>query len=537
MNLEEDKKLYQEFLEGNKESFEKLITKYKTNLIYFIYKYVKNVETAEDIFQDTIIYLLDKKEIYNFKYSFKSFIYMVAKSRALNYLKQNESVEIVTEDDIYIEEDLLEDIIISKERKEKIKKVICRMKEEHQMVVYLCLVEGLSYEEAGKIMNKTTSQIKNLVHRARINLRKLLIEERVVEMRNNKVIKLLLAIIIIGIISSGIVIAVKNSKGKARMTPTYTSNISKTDTNKVWVGTFNIVWNDLMNDVVGGPIEFEDGESKLAEELNKQTFTINELSEDSYFKIHGPSTYELKKKIENGIKNKFNETSKVLDNVEWGNPASYTLYAMLKKEFNYLERFPNLPDASFNGSKEKVKYFGITGSTEQTAGKNIEILFHNSDDDLAVKLKTKEGEEVYLYKTTGEGKSFEELYNEMLERKTSKKDSVLEEDFAIMDTIKIPYIKINDEINYDELCGRYIKGTDWFIAQALQTIDFELNNVGGSVKSEALIELQKSAELQDRTGENYIFDSDFVVFLKEGNKDKPYFALKVDNTDVLVEAD
>ena len=213
--MDEDKKLYQEFLDGNKETFEKLITKYKTDLIYFIYKYVKNVETAEDIFQDTIIYLLDKKEIYNFKYSFKTFIYIVAKSRALNYLKQNENIEIVTEDDIYVEEELLEDIIISKERKEKMKKVISRMKEEYQMVVYLCLIENLSYEDAGKIMGKTTSQIKNLIHRARIKLRKLLIEERIVEMRKNRVIKLLLAVIIIGVISTGIVIAVRNLKGKA----------------------------------------------------------------------------------------------------------------------------------------------------------------------------------------------------------------------------------------------------------------------------------------------------------------------------------
>ena len=96
--------------------------------------------------------------------------------------------------------------------------------------------------------------------------------------------------------------------------------------------------------------------------------------------------------------------------------------------------------------------------------------------------------------------------------------------------LKIPFIKINDEINYDELCGRMIKGTQWYIRQALQTIDFELNNCGGSVKSEALIEVLKSSDSIDR---NFSFDSDFVIFLKEESKNKPYFALKVDNTDVL----
>ena len=71
MNLEKDKSLYKEFLNGNIKSFEELIMKYKTNLIYFIFKYTKNIETAEDIFEDIVVYLLSKKEIYNFEYSFK----------------------------------------------------------------------------------------------------------------------------------------------------------------------------------------------------------------------------------------------------------------------------------------------------------------------------------------------------------------------------------------------------------------------------------------------------------------------------------
>ena len=254
------------------------------------------------------------------------------------------------------------------------------------------------------------------------------------------------------------------------------------------------------------------------------------MAEDSYYKIHGVSTYELKAKIENGIKTKFNETSKVLDNVEWGNPESYTLYAMLKKEFNFIEKFAILPDATFGNSTEKIKYFGINSSTPKEVLKNIEVLFYNSKNDFAIMLKTKEGEEVYLYKTTGEGKSFEENFQYMKEQETKSTKKIEEGDI-----LKIPFIKINDEISYDELCGKAIKGTDWTIAQALQNIDFELNNVGGSVKSEALIELRKSVETTDRLANTeYIFDSDFILYLKEENKNKPYLALKVDNNNVLV---
>ena len=98
--------------------------------------------------------------------------------------------------------------------------------------------------------------------------------------------------------------------------------------------------------------------------------------------------------------------------------------------------------------------------------------------------------------------------------------------------LRIPFIKVNDEINYDELCGREIKNSKYYIKQALQTIDFELNNVGGSVKSEAVID----ATMKDwgDKSRKMIFDSDFILYLKEENKDQPYFALKVDNTEVLL---
>lgn len=52
-----------------------------------------------------------------------------------------------------------------------------------------------------------------------------------------------------------------------------------------------------MEDIVGGKIEFEDGYSELANELNMHSFRSSDINSNSYFKIHGPSTYILKEKI------------------------------------------------------------------------------------------------------------------------------------------------------------------------------------------------------------------------------------------------
>ena len=412
--------------------------------------------------------------------------------------------------------------------------------ERYKNAIYLVNIEGLSYEETSKILGENLQSTKNLIHRGKKQLRKILLKKGFDEM--NKVSKVIIIMLCISVLLAGGVYAtmkiIEGFTGKAQITPTYTSKLSTIDSNKVWVGTFNLVWNDFMNDVIGGKIEFEDGPSELADELNKQTFTAKELNSNSYFKIHGKASFDLKDKIENGIKEKFNEDSKILDKVEWENSEAYVLYSMLKKEFNYLEKFPTLKDNIFGDSEEKVKYFGIEPDTSQNASKNIEILFYNSEEDFAIKLKTKEGEEVYLYRTTGENKSFEENYKEMLEKQAKYTG---DKNWNKNDILNIPFIKINDEINYDELCGRLIKGTNWYIRQAIQTIDFELNNYGGSVKSEALIEALKNAVFE--TGRKFIYNDDFILYLKEEDKilylkeedkEKPYFALKVDNTDVLV---
>ena len=109
-----------------------------------------------------------------------------------------------------------------------------------------------------------------------------------------------------------------------------------------------------------------------------------------------------------------------------------------------------------------------------------------------------------------ENKSFEENYNEIKKQQSNYSGK---NTFEKEDILRIPFIKVNDEINYDELCGREIKNSKYYIKQALQTIDFELNNVGGSVKSEAVIDSTQKAWVNKTR--KMIFDSDFILYLKE----------------------
>ena len=176
MEEKTDKQLYKEFLLGNKESFEKIVIRYKDAIIYFIQRYVKSIDIAEDLAQDVFVYILINKKNYKFEYSLKTYLYTIAKSKALNYIKREKRIVEIDENQF---EDLeeLEEKVFKNERAENLKKAIQQLKVEYQNAIYLADIEELSYKEIGHILNKTVGSVKVLIYRARKALEKILIEE------------------------------------------------------------------------------------------------------------------------------------------------------------------------------------------------------------------------------------------------------------------------------------------------------------------------------------------------------------------------
>lgn len=173
-----DKELYKAYLKGDEEAFELLVKRHKNNIIYFISTYTKNIQIAEDISQDVFVYILLNKKQYDFRYSFKTYLYMIAKCRALNYIKkENKILNIEEYENIKIEENNLEEIIFRNEKNENIKNIIKKLKPDYQEIIYLTTYEGFKYREVAKIMNKNMGQVKALLNRAKKKLKELLEKE------------------------------------------------------------------------------------------------------------------------------------------------------------------------------------------------------------------------------------------------------------------------------------------------------------------------------------------------------------------------
>ena len=173
--MEEDKRLYNEFILGNNDAFEQIMNKYRKDLIYFIQRIVKSFDVAEDIAQDVFVYVLINKKEYDFKYTLKTYLYTIGRSRAINYLKKKKrcvSLNLEKQGNYEIDE-----IMFLNERKRNLKESINKLLPQHQLVIYLADIEELPYKEICKIMNKSMVQIKMLIYRARKNLKIILGKE------------------------------------------------------------------------------------------------------------------------------------------------------------------------------------------------------------------------------------------------------------------------------------------------------------------------------------------------------------------------
>lgn len=301
---------------------------------------------------------------------------------------------------------------------------------------------------------------------------------------------------------------------------------------RLWVGTFQLVWNDLMDGIVKGPVKFTNGTPQLVKALNKQSFTANDLSESSYYKTYGETSPELKTQIETAIKEKFDETSDVLDGLDWSKgEGKYTVYAMLKKDFKFMTAFDKLKPARFARSLAKVNFFGIDNNSNKILDDMVHVLFYNSSNDFAVAIITDGPDILYLYRTN-DNKTFDKLYADMQNKESQY---VGNREFSSKDELKVPDINLYRMKSFDELCNHNIKGTNFEIGQAIETVDFKMNNEGVKLKSEALIMTKMSALLPGEVSKprKFFFDDTFVMFLQESDKEKPYFALRVHDVSLI----
>ena len=110
---------YRRFLNGDESAFDDVMKELFDNLVFFVDRYVHDIHAAEDIAIDAFSDLVVNKHRYNFKVTLKTYLFMLGRSRALNYIKHRKVinfVELTEADNISAEQETLEEIILADER-------------------------------------------------------------------------------------------------------------------------------------------------------------------------------------------------------------------------------------------------------------------------------------------------------------------------------------------------------------------------------------------------------------------------------------
>lgn len=171
---------FRRYLDGDEGGFDELITELRDSITFFIQRIVGDPYIAEDLCIDTFMELLLHKRRYNFKIPLKNYLFMVARSRAIDHVrhvKRFTMVELSEAENQTAEHATPEDTVLKNEQHRSLHSAMRTLPDEMQIALHLVYFEGLSYQEAAKVMKKKTKQIDNLLSRSKTELRTILEKE------------------------------------------------------------------------------------------------------------------------------------------------------------------------------------------------------------------------------------------------------------------------------------------------------------------------------------------------------------------------
>ena len=170
---------YRRFLEGEESAFNEIMKELFRSLVFFIDGYVHDIHAAEDIAIDAFSDLVVHKHRYNFKVTLKTYVFMLGRSRALDYIKHRKVLSFVelSEAEGLEDEKTLEELVLADERKRVVNAAVSKLPEDMRVVIHLVYFEDMTYDEAAKVMRKNRKQVDNLLYRAKKELRIILGED------------------------------------------------------------------------------------------------------------------------------------------------------------------------------------------------------------------------------------------------------------------------------------------------------------------------------------------------------------------------
>lgn len=141
------------------EAFDELYRRYGQRVFSYLNKKLKNYADAEDVLQKVFIKVHESKHLFNEKYNFEQWIFVIARSAAIDHFRMK-SREQKNSKLVELDQNIMEffpELHLDKDQLE---------------LLELKYIDELSYKELSRILNKSEISLRKLVSRITSNLRR-----------------------------------------------------------------------------------------------------------------------------------------------------------------------------------------------------------------------------------------------------------------------------------------------------------------------------------------------------------------------------
>lgn len=151
--------------------YNECVTLYADNVYRFIVKNLRHEEDARDVVQTSFEKLWRNREQVDGSKS-KSYLFTVAYNQMIDHIRKVKRV--------YLKDEFKEEVKVYHKEinniREVLQEALSKLSETQRSLVMLKDYEGYSYQEIGKIMNLSESQVKVYLHRARLQLKEYIVK-------------------------------------------------------------------------------------------------------------------------------------------------------------------------------------------------------------------------------------------------------------------------------------------------------------------------------------------------------------------------
>lgn len=199
-NKEADLALVRRAKKGDYRAFDLLVLKYQSRIVSIAFKFVKEIQLAEDISQESFIKAYRSIDSFREESAFYTWLYRITANTAKNYLvskgrRKESSISDfnISENEDFFElptSDSPEQILMAQSLKDTIYDALSDLPEDTRTALSLREFEGLNYEEIAEIMNCPVGTVRSRIFRGREALENLIspITDKFKVMNNKEIV-------------------------------------------------------------------------------------------------------------------------------------------------------------------------------------------------------------------------------------------------------------------------------------------------------------------------------------------------------------